>query len=46
MSVWESVSTNPYFSINLKVTRKDKLKVVYKDNTGEVNEKSKTVKPK
>jgi len=46
MAVWESVSTNPYFSINLKVTHKDKLKVVYKDNTGELNEKSKTVKPK
>lgn len=46
MTVWESVSTNPYFSINLKVTKADKLKVVYKDNTGELNEKSTKIKPK
>ena len=46
MVVWESVSTNPYFSINLKVTKEDTLKVVYKDNTGEVSEKSTKIKPK
>jgi len=46
MVVWESVSTNPYFSINLKVTKADTLKVVFKDNTGEVNEKSTKIKPK
>ena len=46
MVVWESVSTNPYFSINLKVTKEDTLKVVYKDNTGELNEKSTKIKPK
>jgi sulfur-oxidizing protein SoxZ len=46
MVVWESVSTNPYFSINLKVTKAAELKVVYKDNTGELHEKSTKVKPK
>lgn len=46
MVVWESVSTNPYFSVNLKITEPGTIKVVYKDNTGEVNEKSKKVKPK
>lgn len=46
MVVWESVSTNPYFSINLKVTKEADLKVVYKDNTGELSEKSTEVKPK
>ncbi len=45
MDIWESVSTDPYFSINLKVTKKAELKVVYKDNTGELNEKSTTLKP-
>ena len=43
---WETVSTNPYFSINMKVTGPGVIKVVYKDNLGEVNEKSKKVKPK
>jgi len=46
MAVWESISTNPYFSINLKATRKDTLRVVFKDNQGEVHEKTKKVKPK
>ncbi len=44
--VWETVSTNPYFSINMKITKPGVIKVVYKDNMGEVNEKSKKVKPK
>ncbi|MRI59401.1 MAG: thiosulfate oxidation carrier complex protein SoxZ [Epsilonproteobacteria bacterium] len=43
---WETVSTNPYFSINMKVTGPGVIKVVYKDNMGEVNEKTKKVKPK
>jgi len=46
MVVWESVSTNPYFSVNMKVTEKGKVKVVYKDNTGETAEKEKKIKPK
>ena len=46
MIVWESVSTNPYFSINMKITGPGKIKVVYKDNQGEVHEKTKKVKPK
>jgi len=47
MTVWESVSTNPYFSVNFVVPdKKGKIKVVFKDNTGEVNEKEKKLKPK
>jgi len=46
MIVWESVSTNPYFSINMKITDRGVIKVVYKDNQGEVHEKTKKVKPK
>jgi sulfur-oxidizing protein SoxZ len=46
MIVWESLSTNPLFTINFKVPGKGELKAVYKDNKGEVNEKSKTIKPK
>ncbi len=46
MIVWESISTNPYFSINMKITEPGRVKVVYKDNLGEVNEKTKKVKPR
>jgi len=46
MKVWESVSTNPYFSIKYKVTGKGKITVDYTDNKGEKNSKSKKVKPK
>jgi len=46
MQVWESVSTNPVFTINFKVPGEGTLKVVYKTNTGEVQEKTKKVKPK
>ena len=46
MKVWESVSVNPVFTIYMKVDGKGKLKVTYTDNTGEVNEKSKKIKPK
>ena len=46
MQVWESVSTNPVFTINFKVPGKGALKVVYKTSTGEVHEQSKTLKPK
>ncbi|WP_345986263.1 thiosulfate oxidation carrier complex protein SoxZ [Sulfurimonas sp. HSL-1656] len=46
MQVWESVSTNPVFTINFKVPAAGTLKVVYKTNTGEVQEQSKKLKPK
>jgi len=46
MKVWETVSTNPYFSVNLKVPGKGKVTVDYTDNTGEKNSKSKKLKPK
>ena len=46
MNVWESVSTNPVFTTYMRISGKGKLTVVYTDNTGEVNEKSKKIKPK
>ena len=46
MKTWESLSTNPVFTIYFKVPGKGELTVVYKDNQGEVNEKSKKIKPK
>jgi sulfur-oxidizing protein SoxZ len=46
MVVWESLSTNPLFTINFKVPGAGELKVVFTDNKGEVNEKSKKIKPK
>ncbi len=46
MTVWESISKNPYFSVNYKVTKKGKITVDFKDNLGEVNSKSKKLKPK
>jgi len=46
MQIWESVSTNPVFTIDFKVPGAGTLKVVYKTNTGEVHETTKKVKPK
>lgn len=46
MVVWESLSTNPLFTINFKVPGEGELKVIFTDNKGEVNEKSKKIKPK
>jgi len=46
MTVWESLSTNPVFTIYFKVPGKGELRVVYTDSEGEVNEKSKKIKPK
>lgn len=46
LKVWETVSTNPYFSVNYKVTGKGEITVDYTDNTGEKNAKSKKLKPK
>ena len=46
MVVWETVSTNPYISIDMKVEKEGTLKVVMKDNKGEVTEKTESIKPK
>jgi len=46
MQIWESLSTNPLFTINFKIPGSGELKVVFKDNKGEVNEKSIAIKPK
>jgi len=46
MKVWESVSTNPVFTIGFKVPGSGELKVTYTTNTGETGETSKKVKPK
>lgn len=46
MKVWETVSTNPYFSVNLKVPGAGTLTVDYTDNTGEKSSKSTKLKPK
>jgi sulfur-oxidizing protein SoxZ len=43
---WESVSVNPVYTINFKVPGAGKMKVVFKDNHGQVFEKSKKIKPK
>lgn len=43
---WESISVNPVYTINFKVPGKGELKVVFKDNNGQVFEKSKKIKPK
>jgi sulfur-oxidizing protein SoxZ len=46
MSVWETVSTNPVFTINFKVPSAGTLKVTFKDNKGSTNEQSTKIKPK
>lgn len=46
MVVWESVSTNPYFSVNMKITEPGEVKVIYTDNTGKTADRSKKIKPK
>lgn len=46
MKVWESVSTNPVFTVNFKVPGAGVLKVVYTTSTGGVAEKTVKVKPK
>jgi len=46
MVIWEALSTNPLFTTNFKVPGKGTLKVVFKDNKGEITEKSKKIKPK
>ena len=46
MVIWESLSTNPLFTINFKVPGEGELKVIFTDNKGAVNEKSTKIKPK
>ena len=46
MTVWESLSANPVFTTYMKISGKGKLSVTYTDNTGEVNEKTKKIKPR
>ena len=46
MTVWESLSTNPVFTTYMKIYGEGELTVTYTDNTGEVNEQSKKIKPK
>jgi len=46
MNVWETISTNPLFSIYMKIDKKAPIKVTYTDNLGEKAEYSKKVKPK
>ena len=46
IKVWESVSTNPVFTIDFKIPGKGTVKVVYTTNTGETYEKTSKVKPK
>ena len=46
MKVWETLSVNPVFTTNMKINGKGTLKVIYTDSSGEVNEKSKKIKPK
>jgi len=46
MKVWESISADPFFSVQYKVTGKGKITVDYTDNLGEKGSKSKKVKPK
>ena len=46
MTVWESLSVNPVFTTYMKINGKGTLSVSFTDNTGEVNETSKKIKPK
>ena len=46
MTVWESLSVNPVFTTYMKINGKGKLTVTFTDNTGEVHETSKKIKPK
>ena len=46
LNVWETLSANPVFTTYMKVNGKGDLTVTYTDNTGEVNEKTKKIKPK
>ncbi|WP_457642583.1 thiosulfate oxidation carrier complex protein SoxZ [Persephonella sp.] len=45
LDVNASVSANPYFSFNLKIDKKAPLKIIWRDNKGEVTEKVVKIKP-
>lgn len=40
MNIWESVSVNPVFTINYKVTGPTEIKAIFTDTKGETTEKS------
>jgi len=46
MKVWESISADPFFSVQYKIVKAGKITVDYSDNLGEKSAKSKKVKPK
>lgn len=46
MNVWETLSVNPVFTINMKVDGAGELKVTYTDNTGKVEETTEKIQPK
>ena len=46
MKVWESISADPFFSVQYKVEKEGKITVNFTDNLGEKVTKSKKVKPK
>ena len=46
MKVWESISADPFFSVQYKVEKAGKITVDFTDNLGEKATKSKKVKPK
>ena len=43
---WETLSRDPFVQVSFKVPGKGELKMVMKDNKGEVTEKTTKVKPK
>lgn len=46
MNVWESLSANPVFTTYMKIDGAGEFRVTFTENTGEVNETSKKIKPK
>jgi sulfur-oxidizing protein SoxZ len=46
MKVWESISADPFFSVQYKVEKAGKIVVHFTDNLGETMTKTKKLKPK
>lgn len=46
MNVWESLSANPVFTTNMKISGSGKLSVTFTDNKGAVSETTTKIKPK
>lgn len=46
LNVWETLSTNPVFTVPMKIDGAGDLTVTYTENTGEVHEKTMKIKPK